>query len=161
MLPALLVVLAACETPAPKAILDLTDLETYWVVDPRVGNTEYIAPAARFRVRNKSNEPRGAVEATATFRRVGEEDKSWGSAWERLAPAGKPLAPGQQVTVVLQSDGRYFSTGSPQSMFEHALFRDATVEIFLRVGRSGWVKFAAADVERRIGSRTLEASPSP
>lgn len=134
----------------------MRDLETYWVIDKAVGTTEYIAPAARFRLRNKGGKPRASVEAKATFRRKGEEQE-WGSAWERVSTSAKPLAAGQETVIVLKSEGRYYSTGTPESMFDHDLFRDAKVDIFLRVGASNWVKFGAADVERRIGSRAAQA----
>jgi len=147
--------LVACETPDPKAELEMRDLETYWVIDKPVGTTQYIAPAARFRLRNKGTKPRGSIEAKATFRRKGEEQE-WGSDWERLSSSSKPLAPGQETVVMLKSDGHYYSAGTPESMFDHALFKDAAVEIFLRVGASNWVKFGAADVERHIGSRAAQ-----
>ena len=74
-----------------------------------------------------------------------------------LASSARPLSAGKQTLVVLKSDARYFSNGTPESMFEHKLFKDAHVEVFLRVGSSGWVKMAEADVERRIGSKTVES----
>jgi hypothetical protein len=149
----------ACRAPEPKAELELTDMETYWVIDSALGTTEYIAPAVRFRLRNKGARPWGAIQATATFRRKGEEGQTWGSDWRQVTTSAKPLAPGQDTLVVLKSDGRYYSTGTPESMFRHQLFKDAKVEVFLRIGASGWVKFAEADVERRIGSRAVEAQP--
>jgi hypothetical protein len=147
----------ACESPDPKAELEMKDLETYWVIDKAVGTTEYIAPAVRLKLLNKGAKPRASIEAKATFRRKGEEDQEWGSAWERIATSAKPLAPGQETVVVLKSEGRYYSTGTPESMFEHELFKDAKVEIFIRMGASSWVKFGAADVERRVGSRAAQA----
>lgn len=147
---------AACETPDPKAELEVRDLETYWVIDKPVGTTQYIAPAARFRLRNKGTKARASIEAKATFHRKGEEQQEWGSAWEKLSSSSKPLAPGQETVVVLKSDGHYYSAGAPESMFDHTLFKDANVEIFLRVGASNWANFGAADVERHIGSRAVQ-----
>jgi hypothetical protein len=43
-------------------------------------------------------------------------------------------------------------------MFTHAQFRDATVDVFLRIGSSPWTKFATADIERRIGTRSVQAA---
>lgn len=153
---ALALVLSGCHPPDPNAELELANLETYWVVDSAAGQTTFIAPAVRFEVKNKGNEPRGSIQATATFRRKGESE-SWGSDWRQVVPAGKPLAPGASVLVVLRSDGRYSSTGTPESMLQHQLFKDANVEVFLRLGSSGWVKFASSDVERRIGAKSVPA----
>jgi hypothetical protein len=146
-----------CRRPDPQQELELLDLETYWAIDSSLGERQYIAPVARFRLRNKGQAPVRTAEATATFRRKGEEQLDWGTAWERVTPAAKPLDPGQAVLVVLKSDGRYYSSGDPQSFFAHAQFKDARVTVYARVGSSQWVKFAEREVERRIGTRSLEA----
>ena len=145
-----------CKRPQPQEELELLDLETYWAVDSALGERQYIAPVARFRLKNKGLSPLRTAEATATFRRKGEEQLDWGTAWERPT-AGKPLGPGQSVLVVLKSDGRYYSTGDPASFFEHQQFKDALVTVYARVGASQWHKFAEQQVERRIGTKSLEA----
>jgi hypothetical protein len=147
----------ACESPDPAALLEILDLETYWAIDSALGERQYIAPVARFQLRNKGPQPLRSVEATATFRRKGEEQIDWGSAWNRVTPPQKPLAPGQAALVVLKSDGRYFSTGEPQGFFENKQFLDAKVTVYVRVGSSAWAKFAEREVERRIGTKALEA----
>jgi len=147
----------ACRRPDPQQELELLDLETYWAVDSSLGDRQYIAPVARFRLRNKGQGPLRTVETTGTFRRKGEEQSDWGTAWERVTPSGKPLDPGQAVLVVLKSDGRYYSSGEPAGFFAHAQFKDALVTVYARVGSSQWVKFAEREVERRIGTKALEA----
>lgn len=149
--------LLACRAPDVIGSLEVRNVETYWVVDSSIGDTRYIAPAVRFEVRNKTGEPHGAIQATASFRRKGEESQTWGSDWQQVVKSGKPLGPGESVDVLLRSDGRYYSTGPPETMFQHQQWRDAKVEVFLRMGSSGWVKFADADVERRIGARSVQA----
>ncbi len=150
----------ACESHDPEKELALFDLETYWAVDAAVGERQYIAPVVRFQVRSTAKQPLSTVQATAAFRRKGEEHLDWGSAWERLTSAAKPLLPGQSVLVVLKSDGRYYSSGEPEAFFQHQQFKDAKVTVFLRAGSSQWVKFAEAEVERRIGTKALLA-PKP
>lgn len=147
-------VAAGCKAPDPKEHFDVSDLETYWAVESPRGETQYIAPVVRFRLRNKGAEPSRSVQAQAVFHRVGEDDKSWGSDWKEVAPARKPVLPGTELFVELKSDGHYYTTGTPESMFAHEAFKDAKVDVFLREGRSGWILMAAADVERRIGSKT-------
>jgi hypothetical protein len=154
-----LAVLCGCETPRPLELLELSDVETHWAVDSSAGTTRYIAPVVRFRTKNKSAEPQGSIQATATFRRQGEEDATWGSDFRQVATRKEPLDPGRDVFVMLKSDARYFSTGEPETMFQHTQFRDAKVEVYIRVGSSGWVKFAEAPVERRIGTRSVQPSP--
>jgi hypothetical protein len=149
---------AGCTPPDPKQELELGGLETYWAIDSSLGATHYLAPVVRFALRNKAQAQQRYVQATATFRRKGEEGQTWGSGFEQVASSARPLSVGKQTLVVLKSDARYYSTGTPESMFEHKLFKDARVEVYVRVGSSGWVKMAEADVERRIGSRSV-ASP--
>ncbi len=151
---------AGCHPPDPKAELEIVDLEAYFVVDTPRGETQYLAPAVRFRVRNKTGKPESSIQANAVFRRVGEEGQNWGADWKQVAPASKPLPPGQAMLVVMKSDGRYYSTGPPESMFEHKLFRDVKVDVFLRVGSSNWTKMAEAKVERRIGARAVRQGGS-
>jgi hypothetical protein len=150
----------SCRSPDPQAVLEVSDIEAYWAIDPQSGDTRYIAPAARLHVKNKGPEALRSVQATATFRRQGEA-QSWGADWQQVSTTARPLAPGQTVLVLLKSDARYSSPAEPEAMFTHQLFKDARVEIFLRVGSSGWSKFGDTDVARHIGSRTVqEAAPS-
>jgi hypothetical protein len=146
-----------CATPKPDQELAVSDVEAYWAVDSSAGDTVYVAPVVRFRLTNKS--ARRAIEATGTFHHKGDV-ATWGSAWERVTLPDKPLPPGRAITLTLRSDGRYYTTGPPESVFAHELFKDASVEVFLRVGASPWVKMAAVDVERRIGSKSLD-EPAP
>jgi hypothetical protein len=153
---------AACRSADPKLELEITDLETYWAVDSARGERQYIAPVARFRVRNRGQQPLRSIQVTGGFRRKGEEQLDWGTAFEQIAPASKPLQPGESVRVMLKSDGRYYSSGDPAGFFEHKLFKDALVQVYVRIGSSKWELMAQADVERRIGTRELpQESPAP
>lgn len=155
----LVLVTIACQTPDPKALLDVTDADAYWAVEPPMGGEQYIAPALKFRLHNRSDKAQHSVQAMAVFRRKGEENLTWGSAFEQVASRRAPLAPGQSIVVTLKSDARYHSTGPVEGMFAHPQWRDALVESFLRVGSSGWVSFGQVPVERRIGSRAAAAEP--
>src|SRR5512142_100710 len=105
---------SACRTPDPKADLEVGDIDAYWAVDPAVGSTNYLAPAVRFAVRNKSTHATGSVQATAVFRRAGEE-ATWGSDWKQVVASAQPLGPGQSTTVMMKADARYYSSGTPES----------------------------------------------
>jgi len=152
--------LAACRSPEPRSVLEVSDTETYWAIDTAQGERQFIAPVVRFKVHNKGDKPLRTLEAQATFRRKGE-DAIWSSAWTKVTgPNGAPLAPGGTSLVVLkpEGEGRYFTNGPPESMFTHPQFRDATVDVFLRIGSSPWTKFFTADIERRIGTRSVQAA---
>ena len=147
----------ACKTPDPAQELEARELETYWALDSSVGQNQYMAPVARLTLRNKTSKRQKSVQATVVFRRKGQEKESWGSAWQQVASVRKPLDPGQEVVVVLESDARYYSTGSPEQMFHHERFKDVRAEVFVRVGSSGWLKFGEADVVHHVGSRSVQA----
>jgi hypothetical protein len=153
---AILLLFVSCRTPDPQKELEVADLETYYAIERKAGETLYISPVARFTLRNKSREPTRPIQASANFRRVGEEGQTWGGAWVQVSRGEKPLVPGAEITVVLQSEGHYTTTGEPAGIFTHALFKDVTTEVFLRVGASGWVKMASAPVERRIGPKSVQ-----
>jgi len=150
------VLLAACQTPEPQKELEIRDLETYYAIERKAGDTLYISPVARFTVRNKSAAPTRPIQASANFRRVGEEGQTWGGAWAQVSRADKPLAPQAETLVVLQSEGHYTTTGKAEGIFAHELYKDVTTEVFLRVGSSGWVKMTTAPVDRRIGPKSVQ-----
>jgi len=157
---ALSTLLAACRSPDPRSVAEVSDTETYWAIDNAQGERQFIAPVVRFQVRNRGRDPLRTLEAQATFRRK-SETVIWSSAWTKVTrPNGAPLAPGVSSLVVLkpEGEGRYFSNGPPESMFTHPQFRDATVDVFLRIGSSPWTKFFSADIARRIGTRSVQAA---
>jgi hypothetical protein len=148
-----------CRTPDPRAEVELRDLETYWAVDPSVGETQYLAPVVRFRLVNKAASSR-SVQAMTAFRRK-DEGPSWSSAWHSVSPLpdGSPLPVGQGARVVLkpEGEGRYTYRGAPEEMFKHPEFKDVSAEVFVRIGSSAWTKLADVPVERRLGTHAVEA----
>jgi len=152
--------LVACRAPDPKQELDLYDIETYWAVARSIGDTHYIAPVVRFHIRNKGTRAHRSIQATGTFRRVGEE-ATWGSAWEQVNTGGEPFRPGQETEVTLMSDAHYTSPDPPELMLQNAQFKDARVDVFIRVGSSKWVKMAETQIERHIGSHSVQNLVSP
>lgn len=146
----------SCATPDPKALLRVTDVETYWVLDPSRTEKRFLAPAVRFRVENISSETLIAVDATASFLRDGINEP-WGSGFFRLTEGRKRLPPGAKVLVTMSSDARYSMEGAPETAFSHATFKPVTAKFFLRVGSSVWVEFGKTSVENVIGSKDARA----
>ena len=155
----LLVLLSACKAPDPQTAVEVTALETYWAVDSPSGQTQYIAPVVRFQLRNKGQEALDSIQATATFKREGENE-AWSGAYQQVKPPnGRELPPGQSVPVMLKpmGEGRYTSTVGPEQMLAHAQFKDVRVEVFIRLGSSNWVKMTETPIERRLGSHAVAA----
>jgi hypothetical protein len=149
---ALLAVLAAgCTSYDPAQELEVTDIETYWIVDsPRAGEN-FIAPAIRFRLRNKGHHPLSPVQARARFPGTTEEEP-WGSIQQEVSTWREPLEPGEDRLVTVRSVGRYHAEAAPEDMLRSPGFRDPRVEVFVRIGNSEWAKLAEAPVTRRIGA---------
>src|SRR5438093_10951395 len=127
--------LAACRSPDPRSAAEVSDTETYWAIDNAQGERQFIAPVVRFNVHNKGDKPLRTLEAQATFRRKGE-NVIWSSAWTKVTGSNSsPLAAGGRSLVVLkpEGEGRYFTNGTPESMFAPPQFRDANVDVFLRI----------------------------
>lgn len=153
---AALLFLSACAAPDPSKIVKVGEVETHWAVDNSDESTQYIAPVVRFKLTNISAEPQGSIDVTATFRRKGET-ATWGGDYRQVSTRREPLGPGQSTALVMKSDTRYYSNGPTEGMFTHAEFKDTTVELFVRVGRSKWTKLGEMmDVERRIGAKSVQ-----
>ena len=149
-------VLASCRSPEPKALLRVTDIETYWVLDPSRTEKRLLAPAVRFRVENVSSDTLIAVDAIAAFFRDGSKE-AWGSGSFRLTEGRKRMVPGAKVLVTMSSDARYSLEGAPETAFTHPTFKSVSVKFFLRVGSSVWVEFGKSPVENVIGSKDARA----
>jgi len=154
--------LSACAAPDPVKIVKISDIETHWAVDNSSVGTQYIAPVVRLQLTNISAEPQGSIDITATFRRQGDS-ATWGGDYRQVSTRREPLEPGKSTALVLKSDTRYYSNGPTQGMFTHAEFKDTTVQLFVRVGRSKWTKYTEPiDVQRRIGTRSVQDElPAP
>jgi hypothetical protein len=147
---------SGCASPEPKALLKVSDVETYWVLDPSRTEKQLLAPAVRFRVENISDETLITVDATAAFKRDGS-DEPWGSGFFRLTEGRKRLEPGAKVLVTMSSDARYSMEGDPATAFTNPTFKPVNTKFFLRVGSSPWVEFGQASVENVIGSKDARA----
>lgn len=147
-----------CKSHDPKTAVKMSELETYWVVDPSVGGKTLVAPAVRFVLENVSPETLVSVETTAAFRIAGQKD-AWGSGYARLTEGRKTVASGTKTVVTMSSDARYTLTGdvSPAQIFANKGFRPVNVTFFVRVGSSPWAEFGKLDVENVIGSKSARA----
>lgn len=146
----------SCATPDPKALLRVSEVETYWILDPSRTEKRFLAPATRFRVENVSEDTLISVDATAAFLRDGSSEP-WGSGFFRLTEGRKRLAPGARVLVTMSSDARYSMEGDPLTAFTNPTFRSVNTKFFLRVGSSPWIEFGRSAVENVIGSKDARA----
>jgi hypothetical protein len=144
-----------CAAPDPTTRFAVEGVESWWAVGTAQGDTQFVSPVVRFRLKNITTGESRSIQAQAIFRRTGEQ-QNWGSDWREVASANAPIAAGAAVPVELRSDGRLNGTGSPESLLAHDQFKDVTATIFLREGSSmfrtsTWTKATEVQVERRIG----------
>jgi hypothetical protein len=148
---------AACAATDPGKELKVTDVETYWVIQSKAGDTTHITPAVRLSVTNASARTWRAVYLSAAFRLVDHKKEEWGSGWARIPAPGKVFKPGEKLLVVMAADeGRYHSTGPPDSMFNHPKFVDVQVEVYAQMAGSKQTKLIETRIERRIGARGVQ-----
>ena len=156
---------AGCTDPEATraaARIELSGLVGYWAVrgQDSEGNT-YIRPAVRFRVRNTNPEPTEYIQVMSVFRRESAPEESWGTAYLHSATE-EPLLPGGETGEhTLRSDSNYLSQAQPARMFEHELWEDVEVEMFVRVGASSWVSRGRIVAERRLGPPGVEKYLEP
>ncbi len=149
-----------CRSHDPAAELQLSRVETYWIVDtPRQGQN-YISPVVRFRLKNVSREPLGSVQARARFP-APDQEEVWGSIQEQVSTWRQPIEPGRDALVTVRSAGRYHSAADPEDILRSPAFKDPRVEVFVRIGASEWALVAQASVERRIGAPGVLPLDSP
>jgi hypothetical protein len=164
-IPALL--LAAClgasacgGAPDPNLFVELKDLDAYWGVEPMSAGEQYIAPMVRINMRNKGAADLEFVRAMATFRLAGSDD-AWGSDFKFVTQGGKPLQAGQSLLLEFKSEARYHSPEPPAAMFGNSQWKDARVEIYVRLASSQWIKMAEGPVARRVGPKAAQSDLTP
>jgi hypothetical protein len=142
---------AACRNHDAGKELELSGIETYWIVDSPRQDQNFVAPVVRFRLKNVSGETIGSIQARARFP-AADQEEAWGSIQEQVCTWRHPLEPGHDTLVTVRSAGRYHSTADPGDMLRSPAFKDPRVEVFVRIGASDWALMAQANVERRIGA---------
>jgi len=148
---ALALALVACRSHDASKELELSGLETYWIVDSPRQDQNFVAPVVRFRLKNVSGETIGSIQARARFP-AADQEEAWGSIQEQVCTWRHPLEPGSDTQVTVRSAGRYHSAAAPEEILRSPAFKDPRVEVFVRIGASPWALMARANVERRIGA---------
>jgi len=141
----------ACGSHDPSKELSVGGVETYWIVDSPQQGQNYVAPAVRFRLKNVGPETLGSVQARARFP-APDQHEAWGSIQEQVSTWSRPLEPGKDAVVTVRSAGRYHAPVDPEDILRSPAFKDPRVEVYVRIGSSGWAMMAEAPVVRRIGA---------
>jgi hypothetical protein len=143
--------LAACKGHDPAKELEVSGLETYWIVDSPQQGQNFVAPTVRFRLRNVGPGTLGSIQARARFP-APDQDEVWGSIQEQVSTWSRPLEAGREVVVTVRSAGRYHASADPEDILRSPAFKDPRVEVYVRIGSSNWAMVAEGPVTRRIGA---------
>jgi len=107
-----------------------------------------IVPAATFVLKNVSDQKLGLVQVNAVFRQIGDP-KEWSSAY--VPNAARELAPGASTgPITVRGEKGYTSEDPAESMLHNAQFVDATLELLVRSGSSGWAKLGDYPIDRKL-----------
>ena len=129
--------------------LEITDVQTGWYDLGIIDGQNKLVPSISLRLQNADADTVGGVQLNAIFRRVGEPD-GWGEHYVQAIPRDG-LAPGAATEpIVLRSTLGYTGTQSRIEMLQNAQFVDATVDIFGKQGRGGWVKMGEFTIDRQL-----------
>jgi len=145
----------ACRSHDPSKLLSVSGVETYWIVDSPQQGQNFVAPAVRFRLKNVGPETLGSVQARARFPSP-DQREAWGSIQEQVSTWSRPLEAGKEAVVTVRSAGRYHAPADPEDILRSPGFKDPRVEVYVRIGSSGWAMLAEGPVQRRIGAPGTE-----
>jgi len=131
--------------------LTITVVDTGWYDAGIVNGQNKLVPTVWFTLTNTSDQNLVALQLTASFRRVNEAEKEWGSAFVS-ATGSKGLGPGAtSETLVLRSQLGY--TGSDQSrqeMLQNSHFADAFVDLSAKYSNVQWVRMGRFPIQRKL-----------
>ncbi|MGE3402957.1 MAG: hypothetical protein AB7K63_10240 [Vicinamibacterales bacterium] len=129
--------------------LEITEVQTGWYDMGIVDGQNKLVPSISLRLQNTDQDTVGGVQLNAIFRRVGEAD-GWGEHFVQAIPRDG-IGPGATTNpIVLRSTLGYTGTQSRLEMLQNAQFVDATVDIFGKQGRGGWVKMGEFTIDRQL-----------
>jgi hypothetical protein len=149
----LLVVVAAsaCTSTVnlPETV-EITDVNTGWY-DVGILETgqNKLVPSISLKLRNRSSDSVARVQLNAIFHRVGETD-GWGEHYVSAVDASGLGAGTETNQIVLRSTLGYTGDQSRADMLQNSSFVDATVDIFGKQGRGGWVKLGEYPIDRQL-----------
>src|SRR5262245_31059159 len=154
VVPAVLLVLAgtACgPTVDLTKGLKITVVDSGWYDAGIVNGQNKLVPMLSFTLTNLSDQKLVALQVNASFRRVNEAEKEWGTGFITAAGSGGLAAGATTDTLTLRSQLGY--TGSDQSrqeMLQNTHFVDATVDLSAKYSNIRWVRMGRFQIQRKL-----------
>src|SRR5262245_9357371 len=131
--------------------LKVTIVETGWYDAGIVNGQNKLVPSVTVTLTNVSDQPLVALQINASFRRISEPEKEWGSRFLNAAGSDGLAPAATTAQLVLRSDLGY--TGSDQSrqeMLQNAHFVDAKAQLTAKYSNIQWVRVGEFPIERKL-----------
>jgi hypothetical protein len=156
LLPVVLAALAGSAScgaePDATQALKVTDVVTGWLDKGIVDGQNKLVPTISLKVQNNANLPLSYLQLNAVFRIIDDTEELGSKViW---ATEGQPLQPGGRLGPFnLSSDLGYSSPAPRTQMLQHAMFKDAKVELFVKQGSRQWARLGEFRVDRQLFTR--------
>jgi hypothetical protein len=152
LLVALLASASCGAEPDATQALTITDVVTGWLDKGIVDGQNKLVPTISLKVRNKADRALSYLQINAVFRIVDDTEELGSKViW---ATQGTDLQPGQSLGPFnLSSDLGYSSLAPRTQMLQHAMFKDAKVELFVKHGSRQWARLGEYKIARQLFAR--------
>jgi hypothetical protein len=144
---------SACRAePDATQALTVTDVVTGWLDKGIVDGQNKLVPTISLKVKNGADRPLSYLQLNAVFRIIDDTEELGSKViW---ATQGTDLGPGASLGPFnLSSDLGYSSAAPRTQMLQHALFKDAKVELFVKHGSRQWARLGEYRVTRQLLSK--------
>ncbi len=132
-------------------VLQVNEVTTGWFDDGIVqGGLNRLVPTISFRLENTADVEIRSVQINGIFRRVGYEEKEWGSTFVQVVGVEGLASHAETSTFVLRSDLGYTGEEPRLDMFENRYFVDVGVQLFVKHGGAQLVKLSEFPIERQL-----------
>jgi hypothetical protein len=152
-----LAVLLAVATSACGPTVDLTRnlkisiVDSGWYDAGIVNGQNKLVPSVTLTLTNQSDQTLAALQINASFRRVSEVEKEWGTRFMSAAGSSGLASGATTDPIVLRSTLGY--TGSDQSrqeMLQNSQFVDAVVRLTAKYSNVQWVRMGEYPIQRKL-----------
>lgn len=138
--------------PDASEALKVTDVVTGWLDKGIVDGQNKLVPTISLKIQNNANRPLSYLQLNAVFRIIDDTEELgskvvWATGGQEMPPGGR-LGPFN-----LSSDLGYSSPAARTQMLQHAMFKDAKVELFVKQGSRQWARLGDFRIDRQLFTR--------
>ena len=130
-------------------VVKVGNVTTGWFDAGIVDGKNKLVPSASFTVKNTGSDRISALQVYTVFRLVGETEELGSSlVILRGKEALEPSATSKPITV--HANWGFTGEQPRGQMLQHALFKDARIEVFVKYGSTPFVKISETQIARQL-----------